>query len=363
MSAILIDSPTVNNTPLERIFAGLRHRAHHYRPHALHGPQMVWKQTNCYVDMWIEVLSWWGFNPYAALPFTIALDFEGDQFTFFKFPHDDLEKLYGIVVQEHAIFESVDVHIENQVARGHLMMVEVDAWYLPDTRGTSYHAQHTKTTIGIDAIDREQRRIGYFHNSGYYIAEGDDYDGLFGTHSPTQLMPYAECAKRQFKALDERDLCDASLALLARHLKRRPKANPITAFRHQLARDSKALASRSFSYFHAYSFNTLRQLGANFELFGRYLRWLEASGCHGAFDKLVASCDAIASEAMVLEFRLARASAKGVEERGESSLDVIEHAYTSLLDGVEQITPVSQTESNARFSKLYMPARSTSISR
>ncbi|POM15437.1 hypothetical protein CSX04_03725 [Burkholderia cepacia] len=70
-------------------FEDVRHRARHYRPHPLHSQEMVWKQTNCYVDMWLEVLRWWGFNPYAALPFTIALDFEGDQFTFFKFPHDD----------------------------------------------------------------------------------------------------------------------------------------------------------------------------------------------------------------------------------------------------------------------------------
>ena len=157
-------------------FDDVRHRARHYRPHPLHSQEMVWKQTNCYVDMWLEVLRWWGFNPYAALPFTIALDFEGDQFTFFKFPHDELERLYGIVVQEHSIYEPLDQHIETQVARGHLMIVEVDAWFLPDTRGSSYRTQHTKTTIGIDAIDRAKRQIGYFHNSGYYVAEDFDYN-------------------------------------------------------------------------------------------------------------------------------------------------------------------------------------------
>ncbi|MET5012196.1 DUF1839 family protein, partial [Burkholderia pseudomallei] len=89
------------------------------------------------------VLGWWGLNPYAALPFKIKLDIEGDQFSFFKFQFEDLETLYGIVVQEHAIFEPVDVHVEHQVARGNLMLVEEDAWYLPDPRGNSYQSDHT----------------------------------------------------------------------------------------------------------------------------------------------------------------------------------------------------------------------------
>ncbi|MBA5771045.1 DUF1839 family protein, partial [Escherichia coli] len=37
-------------------FEDVRHRARHYRPHPLHSQEMVWKQTNCYVDMWLEVL-------------------------------------------------------------------------------------------------------------------------------------------------------------------------------------------------------------------------------------------------------------------------------------------------------------------
>ncbi|MEB4685956.1 DUF1839 family protein [Burkholderia contaminans] len=318
-------------------FEDVRHRARHYRPHPLHSQEMVWKQTNCYVDMWLEVLRWWGFNPYAALPFTIALDFEGDQFTFFKFPHDELERLYGIVVQEHSIYEPLDQHIETQVARGHLMIVEVDAWFLPDTRGSSYRTQHTKTTIGIDAIDRAKRQIGYFHNSGYYVAEDFDYNGLVGGSSPMTLPPYVECAKRRFAPLDERELCETSLAALQRHLRRLPVVNPIAAFRRQLQTDARTLADSPLERFHAYSFNSVRQLGANFELFGHYARWLQASGCVGPFGEIRAACDRIASEAMVLEFRLARACARGKEERGDSTLEAIEAAYTDVVACARQI--------------------------
>ncbi|KVN33760.1 hypothetical protein WJ63_04300 [Burkholderia pyrrocinia] len=320
-------------------FDDLRHRARHYRPHPLHGPEMAWKQTNCYVDLWLEVLRWWGFNPYAALPFTIALDFEGDQFTFFKFPHDELERLYGIVVQEHSIYDPLDRHIDTQVARGHLMIVEVDAWFLPDTRGSSYRTRHAKTTIGIDAIDSAQRQLGYFHNSGYYVAEGLDYDGLVGSASPMALPPYVECAKRRFEPLGERALCEASLDALRRHLRRAPAVNPISAFRRQLRSDARALADAPLERFHAYSFNSVRQLGASFELFGRYAHWLRASGCTGPFADIRAACDCIASEAMVLEFRLARACSRGKEEHGDSTLDAIEAAYGALIDGARRIAP------------------------
>ena len=64
-----------------------------YRPHELHGAGRDWPQTNCYVDLWIEVLHSMGYAPEAALGFTLLQDFEGDQFTFFKFPPEDLELL------------------------------------------------------------------------------------------------------------------------------------------------------------------------------------------------------------------------------------------------------------------------------
>lgn len=308
-----------------------------YRPHALHDSTMVWKQTNCYVDLWIELLSQWGFEPHAMLPFTVTQDFEGDQFTFFKVPLEDLERLYGIVVQEHAIFEPLPYHIGQQVRRGNVMLVEVDAWHLPDTRGISYQREHTKTTIGIDAIDLQAGEIGYFHNAGYYRAAGDDYRGLFDIGSSTSLAPYVECAKRRFEPLRGPALHETALSLLTRHFKRRPASSPIAAFRAALAKDAAVIASRPISYFHSYSFNTLRQLGANFELLGRCLRWLDAPDANGtdgngAFTACVAACNTIASEAMVLEFRLARACARRNEDRCESTLETIEHAYGSLID-------------------------------
>ncbi len=66
-----------------------------YSVHALHSQERMWPETNCYVDLWIEVLNALGLAPEAMLGFTLTQDFEGDQFTFFKVPLEDLEALYG----------------------------------------------------------------------------------------------------------------------------------------------------------------------------------------------------------------------------------------------------------------------------
>ena len=70
-----------------------------YRSHLLHAPDRIWLETNCYIDVWIEVLHAFGLEPLAALPFTVGQDFEGDHFTFFKFPPEDLRALFGLSVQ------------------------------------------------------------------------------------------------------------------------------------------------------------------------------------------------------------------------------------------------------------------------
>ena len=68
--------------------------------HALHGGNPVWSHANRHIDLWVELLHGWDFEPIAALPFTVTLDFEGDQFTSSNIPPADLERLYGIVGQK-----------------------------------------------------------------------------------------------------------------------------------------------------------------------------------------------------------------------------------------------------------------------
>src|SRR5258708_36755226 len=105
----------------------------HYSRHRIHAQERNWAETNCYVDVWIELLHAWGFEPIAALPFTLSTDFEGDQWTFFKFPLADLDALYGVDVQELMIWRPLVSHIEEHVGLGRPILVEMDAFFLPDT--------------------------------------------------------------------------------------------------------------------------------------------------------------------------------------------------------------------------------------
>ena len=69
-----------------------------YARHRLHLGDRAWLESNCYIDLWIELLQTAGVEPLAALPCTFAGDLEGDQWTFFKFPIADLYGLYGVEV-------------------------------------------------------------------------------------------------------------------------------------------------------------------------------------------------------------------------------------------------------------------------
>ena len=176
-------------------------RAEGYASHALHSADRHWPTSNCHVDLWIEVLSSLGHDPCAALGFTVRLDFEGDQFTFAKVPSGDLDLLFGIDVQELVVYRSLEEHIRERISLGQLPIVEVDGFYLPDTRGTSYRRDHAKTTIAVNRIDVGTRSLEYFHNEGCFRLTGADFDGLLGrqtgvtpTSTPT-LPPYFEFAK------------------------------------------------------------------------------------------------------------------------------------------------------------------------
>ena len=163
-----------------------------YRPHALHGADSAWSETNCYIDVWLELLHAQGLDPLACLAMVFANDFDGDQWTFYKPPHDDLYTLYGIDVQELNVWRGLLPNACEQLRRGRLVLSETDAYYLPDTRGTDYRSNHVKTTIAIQEIDLEGQRLGYFHNSSYHELQGDDFIHTFRVGYPADpgFMPW-----------------------------------------------------------------------------------------------------------------------------------------------------------------------------
>jgi hypothetical protein len=302
--------------------------------HPLHAPERNWPETNCSVDLWIELLGALGRDPAAAMAFTVTQDFEGDQFTFFKIPVEDLEALHGVVLQELSIFDRLEGHVAEQLGRGRVVLIEVDGFYLPDTFGVSYRTEHTKTTIGVNLLDEENRAIGYFHNAGYFRLEGEDFDGVLGRlpgqRGDAALFPYVEFVKPDRPALEGARLRAAATDLLRRHLARAPASNPVLAWKRRFRAQLERVAARDPAFFHKYAFNTARQLGANFELLASHLDWLADQGETG----LGAPRDAalrIAVGAKTLQFNMARAVARRRFEGVEAPLDDLASAWDDCV--------------------------------
>lgn len=288
-----------------------------YQRHPIHTQQRDWAETNCYVDVWIEQLHALGFEPIAAMYFTLAIDFEGDQWTFFKFQLPDLHKLYGIEVQELAIWKPLLSHIEEQIGLGRPVLVELDSMFLPDTVGTAYKIAHVKTTASVNFIDIENKKLGYFHAQGYYELDGDDFDNVFrltDQYDKSHLEPYVEIAKLQKNSdilkSDPDQLKTKSIEMLKEQIKKMPEQNPFLLFKTQLEKDLNWLKNENIDMFHQYSFATLRQFGACFELASVYFDWLIASGETG-LEPVSQIYRSISESAKIYQFQLARVVSRG----------------------------------------------------
>ncbi|MBR0557791.1 DUF1839 family protein [Ciceribacter sp. L1K23] len=316
---------------MSSVFGDLDPAAH--QPHALHAADRMWPETNCYVDLWIEVLAAHGVAPEAMLAFALTQDFEGDQMTFFKVPLEDLEALYDIRVTELAIFDRVESHVLEQIGRGRLCLVEMDSYFMPDTRGVGYRQEHGKTTVAINRLDLVSKSMDYFHNGGFFRVEGKDFEGLFQTDGPDDglpFLPYTEFAK--FPAAPASAARQHSIAerLLAHHYARRPKNNPLVSFATVFPAQVETVAERPFGFFHKYAFNTLRQFGANFELLASHLLWLDAV----RYEVEAQQALKISEIAKSSQFQLARAVTRKKFEPLATVLDPAAEAWEKLMNGL-----------------------------
>ena len=279
-----------------------------FRPHPLHATERNWTETNCYVDVWIEVLHALGLDPVAAAAFTLSADFEGHQWSFFKYPPEDLRTLFGLEVSELNVWKPVIEHVAEELELGRLCTVEADSWFLPDTRGVSYRIAHVKSTIVPGALDVEGRRLGYFHNAGYFELEGEDFDGTFrrGVHADSlELPPYMELIRLDRVRRDDPTLVDRVVTLTRDHLGRRPATNPVARLGERLVADLPWLAGQDLETFHLYSFGTCRQCGASAELASSFVDWLNRHDRPGT-EAAAESFAALAAGAKALQFALAR---------------------------------------------------------
>ncbi len=306
---------------------------------AVDAPTCDWPVTNCYIDVWMLILRRWGLDPAAGLGVTVTQDYEGDQFTFFKYLHEDLERLYGIQVGELAIYTTVEQQTREQVRLGRLVLVEVDGYYLPDTRATSYRSQHTKTTIGVDRIDPSVGRLGYFHNAGHYELGDEDYAGIFRKLPSQQaavdvLPPYVEFVRRRWSPLQGRELTDTAVTLLRRHLRRRPDGNPVSAYRADFSRHMDWLIAHP-DLFHEYAFAVYRQLGANWQLLGQHLQWMRAGGVDG-LDAVIDAAATMSGTAKAMQFKVARIANRRRFDPCDAPFDTLERTWDMAMQGLDR---------------------------
>lgn len=291
-----------------------------YRPHPLHDPQRTWQATNCYVDIWIEILSHVGWPPEPAGLCALSADCLPREWAFLKYQTDDLRLLYGIHVAEIDVWRPVQDHVEEHLSAGNLVTVETDSWFLPDTDGISYRTEHTKTTIVPVEMDPAGRTLTYFHNEGLYELGSDDFDGaLARAGSGTQVpMPYMELIRFDRADRDEAALAGRALLLARDHLARRPDDNPAIRLAAVVTRGLPILAERGMPYFYAFSFATTRQLGLTAQNAADGLAWL-ADAQPAGVDAALARESAgryreVSEQAKKLQFSLARAASGRVRD-------------------------------------------------
>jgi hypothetical protein len=303
----------------------------------VHTGDRAYTQTNCYSDILIELLHARGDEPLAAMGFTVRMDFEGDQWTFFKPPPEDLETLFGIDIHEMQPYRPLPDQIADQIEQGRTLIVELDSFYLPDTSATSYRTDHVKSSAVMEGIDREGERLRYFHNASLFELEGDDYRGVFRIgreFSPDVLPPYTELVRFDAgRRLSGEELRDAARALLVSHLERRPQTNPFQRFGEQLGARLPDLLAGSAEDYHAYAFATVRMVGSAFEICASHLEWLLGAESEDAVRELTKIVDGCKT----LSFKLARRRAF---DPGPAVADLAD-AWASAMASLDRVAAQS----------------------
>jgi hypothetical protein len=322
-------------------------RAAGYVRHSLHADDRLWVEKNCYVDVVIELVHALGLEPLAAMGFCAAVDFEGDNFTFFKPDHEELRQLYGIDFQEMNVWRPLLEHAQEHLGAGKFISTEANSYWLPDTSGTDYRRNHVKTTIIIADVDAEARHLGYFHNASYHELGGEDFERLFRVGAepdPTFLPLFAEIVRvDRLKRLPSAALAALALERLAVHSSRRPAENPVRRWGARFASELPHLQERGLPYYHAWAFATTRQLGASMELLAAHLRWLADQRGSAEFTTAADEFQRLSEGAKTFILKAARAVNSRKPLDASATFDEMagawERGQSALAKGVAALAP------------------------
>ncbi|MUL45445.1 DUF1839 family protein [Mycobacterium sp. CBMA293] len=302
-----------------------------YQPHFTHGAERVWTETNCYLDLWIEILNCLGLNPVPTFAALLSADHDGLSWTFVKPQPDELRRLYGLEVDEENTWLPFLEMVETGPLRGVLHTAEVDSWWLCDTAGTAYRTEHVKTTITPVRVDRERRQLRYLHNAGLFELSGPDFDGIFGltSESSLSLPPYLEVIRH----FPNRTQPDALTSIVREHLSRRPDGNPITRLAACIDHATAWLPDEGMPRFHLWAFASLRQCGATAELLADLAEYLDDEH-PGAADS-AAPLRNVATAAKSVQFKMARV-VSGRKVNVAPSLSTMASDWQIGIDGIAQ---------------------------
>ena len=306
--------------------------------HTLHADDRLWVEKNCYVDVVIELIHALGLEPLAAMGFCAAVNFEGDNFTFFKPDHEELRQLYGVDFQEMNVWRPLLEHAQEHVGAGKFVSTEANSFWLPDTSGTDYRRNHVKTTIIIADVDAEAKHLGYFHNAGYHELGGEDFEKLFrvGTEPDLTFLPlFAEIVRvDRLKRHSSAELAAIALTRLAVHSSRRPLENPVRRWGARFATELPHLQERGLPYYHAWAFATTRQLGASMELLAAHLRWLAGERPSASLTTAADEFQRLSESAKTFILKAARAVNSGKPLDASGMFDEMAGSWERGLDAL-----------------------------
>jgi hypothetical protein len=303
-----------------------------YTRHPLHGPDRDYVETNCYTDILIEFVHAIGAEPLAMMGCVLPIDFEGDQWTFFKPRPEDVEELYGIDIHEMQPYRPLPDQIAEQVEAGRTVIVELDSFHLPDTAATSYGQAHVKSSVIAEAIDREGERLRYFHGDGYFELGDADYRGVFRLgreFSADVLPPYTELLRMDAgPRLEGEELREVARRILGEQIARRPRDNPFRRFGEGLAVELPNLLAGDSQRYHDYAFATVRMVGSAFEVGAAHVTWVLGDAGAAAAARMVE----IVAGSKTLSFKLARRREFDPQPAIKALAEAWEGAFAELED-------------------------------
>ena len=270
-----------------------------YRPHAIHTGERTYLETNCFTDIISELLHARGDEPVASFGSFVRMDFENDQWTFFK-PRPG----HGAAVRRRHPRDPAVPRIPHQVAEqlalGRTMTIELDGWYLPDTAATSYGTGHVKTGVIAEAIDlagNGSATTTTRPSTSSRATTSGRLPNRGGVVAGRPAAVHRADPVRRRPGHPRPELHEVARGLLRGHLDRVPPGNPFDRFADRLSADLPSLLAGDAALYHAFTFATFRMAGAGFELLASHAEWLLGERAGPATDAMGASSKAARSSA------------------------------------------------------------------